>query len=75
MPGQKDLVAVGEVARRGKRASASEQEFDALLRGHGLWEQAERAAEPARGARRRQPGGLLAGLPQELDGDQVTLTR
>jgi hypothetical protein len=64
-------AALGEPTGGGEAAGACEQERDALFAGHRLREYAERGPEPARGTRRRQAGGLLAGLAQDRDGAEV----
>src|SRR4029453_16589798 len=57
-----------------QRLSLGKEELDALLRQRVLRKQPQRRGEPAGGARRREPGGRLAGLAQDLDGSQITFT-
>ena len=64
-------VAVGEAARRRQRLGARQQKLDALLGRRVLRQQAERVAEPARGALRAQPDRGLARLAQDRDGVRV----
>ncbi len=67
-------MALCELTRGGEAAGACQQQRDALFARRRLREQAaERGPEPPRGARRREAGGRLAGLAQDLDGGEVAL--
>ena len=67
-------VAVREPARGGERSRTGEQELDLLLCGRGLRQQAQRAGEPAGGARGRPQRGGLARFAQHGDRVGVALT-
>ena len=70
---QQGGVAVGELAGRGQRAGAGEEELDALVRQRSLRQEAQRACEPACGSRGCARRDLLSG--QNGDGGHVALAR
>ena len=70
---EQDGVAVGVASGRRQRSRACEEKLDALLHHRGRRQQAQCLREPVRGACRREPDRLLAGLAQDGRGGDVAL--